>query len=373
MDYRELAGNSVSLLGYGCMRFPTNEAGEIDEPRAEKLLLKAYEQGVNYFDTAWPYHSGKSEPFVGKVLSKLGRDSFYIATKLPVWTIESLDHAKEVFNTQLEHLQTDHVDYYLLHSLDEAKWQKVLDLGILPFLEEQQRLGRIKKLGFSFHAPYGVFKRIIDYRNWDFCQIQFNYMDTEHQAGLKGLEYAESKGVGIVVMEPVKGGTLAALPSYASDPLTAADPGKSMASWALRYVAGFDNVKVILSGMSNEEQLEDNLSTFSPYVPFTDHEKVALDAAITALKARPNNGCTGCKYCLPCASGVEIPRVFRVWNDFQRYQNEDAAAADYGYIPALGRAQNCIRCGMCEERCPQGIKIRNDLKTIAAQPWANKA
>ena len=232
MDYRELAGNSVSLLGYGCMRFPTNEAGEIDEPRAEKLLLRAYEQGVNYFDTAWPYHSGKSEPFVGKVLSKLDRDSFYIATKLPVWTIESLDHAKEVFNTQLEHLQTDHVDYYLLHSLDEAKWQKVLDLGILPFLEEQQRLGRIKKLGFSFHATYGVFKRIIDYRNWDFCQIQFNYMDTEHQAGLKGLEYAESKGVGIVVMEPVKGGTLAALPSYASDPLTAADPGKSMAPWA---------------------------------------------------------------------------------------------------------------------------------------------
>ena len=184
MDYRELAGNSVSLLGYGCMRFPTNEAGEIDEPRAEKLLLRAYEQGVNYFDTAWPYHSGKSEAFVGRVLAKLDRDSFYIATKLPMFTIESLDHAKEVFNTQLEHLQTDHVDYYLLHSLDEAKWQKVLDLGILPFLEEQQRLGRIKKLGFSFHAPYGVFKRIIDYRNWDFCQIQFNYMDTEHQAGL---------------------------------------------------------------------------------------------------------------------------------------------------------------------------------------------
>ena len=373
MDYREMAGNRVSLLGYGCMRFPTDDAGNIDEARAEALLLRAYEAGINYFDTAWPYHSGKSEPFVGKVMSKLPRDSFYLATKLPIWAIDSLDKAREIFDTQLEHLHSEYVDYYLLHALDEERWEKCLKLGIVDFLVEQKRLGRIRKLGFSFHAPYAVFKRIIDHRRWDFCQIQLNYMDTEHQAGLKGLEYAESKGVGIVVMEPVKGGTLAALPSYASDPLTAADPGKSMASWALRYVAGFDNVKVILSGMSNEEQLEDNLSTFSPYVPFTDHEKVALDAAIAALKARPNNGCTGCKYCLPCASGVEIPRVFRVWNDFQRYQNEDAAAADYGYIPALGRAQNCIRCGMCEERCPQGIKIRNDLKTIAAQPWANKA
>lgn len=371
MDYREMAGNTVSLLGYGCMRFPTTESGEIDEPRAEKLLLRAYEQGVNYFDNAWPYHSGKSEAFVGKVLSRLDRGSYYVATKLPMFTIESLEQAKEIFNTQLEHLRTDHVDYYLLHALDEAKWQKALDLGILPFLEEQQSLGRIRKLGFSFHAPYAVFKRIIDYRDWDFCQIQFNYMDTEHQAGLRGLEYARSKGIGVVVMEPVKGGTLAALPSYASAPLNASNPGKSMASWALRFVAGFDNVRVILSGMSSEEQLEDNLSTFSPYVPFSDHERAALDEAIAALKSRPNNGCTGCKYCLPCASGVEIPRLFSIWNDYQRYQNEGEAAADYKSISPLGRAQSCIRCGKCEERCPQGIKIRADLKTIAAQPWAN--
>ena len=372
MDYRELAGNSVSLLGYGCMRFPTTETGEIDEARAEKLLLHAYEQGINYFDTAWPYHKGKSEPFVGKVLSKLNRQSYYVATKLPIWAVENLDQAKEIFNTQLEHLQTSYVDYYLIHALDAARWDKVLDLGIIPFLEEQKRLGHIKNIGFSFHAPYGVFKRIIDYRKWDFCQIQFNYMDTEHQAGLKGIEYAESKGVPMVIMEPVKGGSLATLPPYASDPLTEATPGKSMASWALRYVASFDNVKVILSGMSDEAQLDDNLSTFSPYEPFSNREKVALDAAITALKTRPNNGCTGCKYCLPCASGVQIPQIFRVWNDYQRYQNEATAAEDYKDIPPLGRAQNCIRCGMCEERCPQGIKIREDLKTIAAQPWANK-
>lgn len=370
MDYREMAGNRVSLLGYGCMRFPTDDAGNIDEARAEALLLRAYEAGINYFDTAWPYHSGKSEPFVGKVMSKLPRDSFYLATKLPIWAIDSLDKAREIFDTQLEHLHSEYVDYYLLHALDEEKWEKCLKLGIVDFLVEQKRLGRIRKLGFSFHAPYAVFNRIIDHRRWDFCQIQLNYMDTEHQAGLQGLAYAEAKGIPCVIMEPVKGGTLASLPEYASAPLKAAAPQSSIASWAFRYLAGFDNVRVILSGMSSEEQLEDNLGTFSPYIPLSDHEKVALDEAIAALKSRPNNGCTRCKYCMPCASGVEIPRIFSIWNEYQRYQNDAMAAKDYKDIRPYGRAQCCIRCGKCEAACPQKIKIRDELKTIASMPWA---
>ena len=370
MDYREMAGNRVSLLGYGCMRFPTDDAGNIDEARAEALLLRAYEAGINYFDTAWPYHSGKSEPFVGKVMSKLPRDSFYLATKLPIWAIDSLDKAREIFDTQLEHLHSEYVDYYLLHALDEQKWEKCLKLGIVDFLVEQKRLGRIRKLGFSFHAPYAVFKRIIDHRRWDFCQIQLNYMDTEHQAGLQGLAYAEAKGIPCVIMEPVKGGTLASLPEYASAPLKAAAPQSSIASWAFRYLAGFDNVRVILSGMSSEEQLEDNLGTFSPYIPLSDHEKVALDEAIAALKSRPNNGCTRCKYCMPCASGVEIPRIFSIWNEYQRYQNDVMAAKDYKDIRPYGRAQCCIRCGKCEAACPQKIKIRDELKAIASMPWA---
>ena len=370
MDYREMAGNRVSLLGYGCMRFPTDDAGNIDEARAEALLLRAYEAGINYFDTAWPYHSGKSEPFVGKVMSKLPRDSFYLATKLPIWAIDSLDKAREIFDTQLEHLHSEYVDYYLLHALDEEKWEKCLKLGIVDFLVEQKRLRRIRNLGFSFHAPYAVFNRIIDHRRWDFCQIQLNYMDTEHQAGLQGLAYAEAKGIPCVIMEPVKGGTLASLPEYASAPLKAAAPQSSIASWAFRYLAGFDNVRVILSGMSSEEQLEDNLGTFSPYIPLSDHEKVALDEAIAALKSRPNNGCTRCKYCMPCASGVEIPRIFSIWNEYQRYQNDAMAAKDYKDIPPFGRAQCCIRCGKCEAACPQKIKIRDELKAIASMPWA---
>ena len=370
MDYREMAGNRVSLLGYGCMRFPTDDAGNIDEARAEALLLRAYEAGINYFDTAWPYHSGKSEPFVGKVMSKLPRDSFYLATKLPIWAIDSLDKAREIFDTQLEHLHSEYVDYYLLHALDEEKWEKCLKLGIVDFLVEQKRLGRIRKLGFSFHAPYAVFNRIIDHRRWDFCQIQLNYMDTEHQAGLQGLAYAEAKGIPCVIMEPVKGGTLASLPEYASAPLKAAAPQSSIASWAFRYLAGFDNVRVILSGMSSEEQLEDNLGTFSPYIPLSDHEKVALDEAIAALKSRPNNGCTRCKYCMPCASGVEIPRIFSIWNEYQRYQNDAMAAKDYKDIRPYGREQCCIRCGKCEAACPQKIKIRDELKAIASMPWA---
>ncbi len=370
MDYREMAGNRVSLLGYGCMRFPTDDAGNIDEARAEALLLRAYEAGINYFDTAWPYHSGKSEPFVGKVMSKLPRDSFYLATKLPIWAIDSLDKAREIFDTQLEHLHSEYVDYYLLHALDEEKWEKCLKLGIVDFLVEQKRLGRIRKLGFSFHAPYAVFNRIIDHRRWDFCQIQLNYMDTEHQAGLQGLAYAEAKGIPCVIMEPVKGGTLASLPEYASAPLKAAAPQSSIASWAFRYLAGFNNVRVILSGMSSEEQLEDNLGTFSPYIPLSDHEKVALDEAIAALKSRPNNGCTRCKYCMPCASGVEILRIFSIWNEYQRYQNDAMAAKDYKDIRPYGRAQCCIRCGKCEAACPQKIKIRDELKAIASMPWA---
>ena len=370
MDYREMAGNRVSLLGYGCMRFPTDDAGNIDEARAEALLLRAYEAGINYVDTAWPYHSGKSEPFVGKVMSKLPRDSFYLATKLPIWAIDSLDKAREIFDTQLEHLHSEYVDDYLLHALDEERWEKCLKLGIVDFLVEQKRLGRIRKLGFSFHAPYAVFNRIIDHRRWDFCQIQLNYMDTEHQAGLQGLAYAEAKGIPCVIMEPVKGGTLASLPEYASAPLKAAAPQSSIASWAFRYLAGFDNVRVILSGMSSEEQLEDNLGTFSPYIPLSDHEKVALDEAIAALKSRPNNGCTRCKYCMPCASGVEIPRIFSIWNEYQRYQNDAMAAKDYKDIRPYGRAQCCIRCGKCEAACPQKIKIRDELKAIASMPWA---
>ena len=395
MDYRELAGNSVSLLGYGCMRLPTiakssardsddeidqemvnrltdytNEAGEIDEPRAEKLLLRAYEQGVNYFDTAWPYHSGKSEPFVGKVLSKLDRDSFYIATKLPMFTIESLEQAKEIFNTQLEHLQTDHVDYYLLHSLDEAKWQKVLDLGLLPFLEEQQRLGRIRKLGFSFHAPYGIFKRIIDYRNWDFCQIQFNYMDEHSQAGLRGLQYAAGKGLPVIIMEPLRGGRLVqGLPESAKRVFEKTTPKRSPAEWGLRWVWNHPEVTVILSGMNEIEQVEENVRIASEAKAdsLTKEELEVFEQVKQEINKKIKVPCTGCAYCMPCPQGVDIPGCFSAYN--MRYTDGwYAGFKTYFMCTTLRKnqtnASKCVGCGKCEQHCPQSIPIRQKLKEV---------
>ncbi len=369
MDYRNICGAPASLLGYGCMRFPTKD-GKIDEPRAEALLRRAYEAGVTYFDTAYPYHDGESEPFLGRVMSQFPRETFLLATKFPCWKPESLDEAKAIFEEQMEHMANGYVDFFLVHALSAERWAKVKELNLLSYFAEQKRLGRIRKLGFSFHAPYEVFEEIIKAYPWDFCQIQFNYMDTEHQAGLKGLALAESLGVDVVVMEPVKGGTLAKLPPAAMEPLKAAAPGKTAASWALRYVAGFPAVKVILSGMSDEAQLEDNLATFSPYVPFAKEEAAALEQAVSVLKSRMGNGCTGCRYCLPCASGVMIPRVFLTYNNFRRYENADEARADYARVPPLGRAASCIRCGKCEQMCPQGIPIREELKAIAAMDWA---
>lgn len=372
MDYRKIGNTDVSLLGYGCMRFPTTAEGAIDEPRAEALLKRAYEAGITYFDTAWPYHKGQSEPFVGKAMKQFKRDTFLFATKLPIWSLKTLDEVKETFAKQLEHLQTDYIDFYLIHSLREETWNTCLELGVVEYLKEQKKLGKIRNLGFSFHAPYEVFEKIIDYTDWDFCQIQYNYMDTEYQAGAKGIEYAQSKNIPIVVMEPVKGGTLAKLPDYAANPLAAAAPGKTPASWALRFAASHENVRVVLSGMSSEDQLEDNLETFKQYKPFTKEEESALATAVAALKARPNNGCTGCKYCLPCPSDIQIPRIFAVWNEFRRYDNEASAKEDYAQIPSLSRAHNCVRCGRCEEACPQGIHIRDDLREIAGLAWAKQ-
>ena len=371
MNYRtnQKNGDELSILGYGCLRY-TKKGTAIDQEKAEKEMALAVEKGVNYFDTAYTY-SG-SEVCLGKFLAKYGyRDRVKIATKLPHYYIKKIEDMERYFAEELERLQTDYIDYYLMHMLnDPATWQRLTDLGIQEWIREKKESGAIKNIGFSFHGGTAKFKELIDAYDWDFCQIQLNYMDTEHQAGLQGLAYAEAKGIPCVIMEPVKGGTLASLPEYASAPLKAAAPQSSIASWAFRYLAGFDNVRVILSGMSSEEQLEDNLGTFSPYIPLSDHEKVALDEAIAALKSRPNNGCTRCKYCMPCASGVEIPRIFSIWNEYQRYQNDAMAAKDYKDIPPYGRAQCCIRCGKCEAACPQKIKIRDELKAIASMPWA---
>lgn len=365
MRTMEKTGIKTSLLGFGCMRFPVTADGKIDEPKAEKMLDKALASGINYIDTAHPYHNGDSEPFVGKVLKKYDRSSFYLATKMPPWSIESLEDAKKIFVSQLERLQTDYIDFYLLHAMNKDTWKKMLDLGVLAYCEELKAQGKIKNLGFSFHDDYEVFEQIVTYRDWDFCQLQLNYMDMNEQAGRKGYELAEKLHVPIIVMEPVKGGFLAKFADDITGKFHAMDTEASTASFALRYVASMPNVKVVLSGMSSMEQLDDNLKTFTDFRPFSEAEYKGLEEIIAILRSRVQNGCTGCRYCMPCPAGVNIPGCFSAWNQYHMYQNYNVVA--WTWETELGekaQAKNCIECGKCEKVCPQKLSIREDLKRV---------
>lgn len=357
-------GIDTSLLGYGCMRFPTTD-GHIDEPAAEALLDRAYAAGVNYFDTAYPYHNGESEPFVGRVMKKYPRDSFYLATKLPLWKVNSLEDAKTIFAEQLEHLQTDRIDFYLFHAFNRERFEKMKEYGVFEYLESEKAAGRIRYLGFSFHDSFDAFKEIIEFRKWDFCQIQYNYMDVDEQAGDAGIALAEALGVPMVIMEPVKGGSLATLPEDVLTPFHKLDRDASAASWALRYVGSKNNVKVVLSGMTSMDQLEDNLKTFGDFKPLSEDEAQAVSDVADALHKRVFNGCTGCRYCMPCPNGVDIPANFAVWNNYGIYNNTGHTAWKWNNdFPEEKKAKNCLGCGMCESVCPQGLSIIDDLARL---------
>jgi predicted aldo/keto reductase-like oxidoreductase len=363
MTYREIAGEKVSLLGFGCMRFPTLPDGKIDPVKTEEMLTLAYESGVNYYDTAWPYHGGESEIVTSNIMSKFPRNSYHYATKLPVWAVNSLDDAKNIFAKQLEKLKTDYVDFYLIHALGRDKWKQMLELGVIDYFEEQQKLGRIKHYGFSFHDEYDVFKDIIYYRKWEFCQIQLNYMDTEYQAGLKGVEDCVKQGTAVVVMEPVKGGSLASFPDDVMAPLRAANPDDSASRWALRYVASIPQVSVVLSGMTTLDQVKDNLATFEDFKPLSNAEQDIMSAHIERIKNTVNIGCTWCNYCMPCPQGVNIPRIFGLWNNYAKYHNPGDINWQWSReIPESQKPANCISCGACEEHCPQHLPIIESLK-----------
>lgn len=367
MEYRKLEKLNIapSTLGFGCMRMPKKEDGTIDEKEAERMIDHAIANGVTYIDTAYPYHNGESEPFVGKVLKKYPRDSFYLATKLPIWELKTKEDVARIFNAQLERLDVDYVDFYLLHALDAKKWQTVLDLDIIPFVEEMQKAGKIKYIGFSFHDDYEAFEKIITYRAWDFCQIQYNYMDIDIQAGDKGYELAEKLGIPMVIMEPIKGGSLATLPEDIDAIFKAEDNKSSTSSWALRWVASHPNCKVILSGMSSFEQLEDNLNTFNREdLVMTEKEMATVAKVRDAINARVKNGCTGCAYCMPCPFGVDIPKNFAIWNREAMYGNTAKAKADYANLKEA-QASMCKKCGKCEKVCPQSLPIREHLVAVA--------
>lgn len=367
MEKRKLEklGIETSLLGFGCMRFPVTADGKIDRPEAEKMVDRAIAAGVNYIDTAYPYHDGESEIVVGNILQKYDRKSLYLATKLPVWFVKSVEDVDRLLNEQLEKLQTDYIDFYLMHAMNKERWDEMLQIGCVERLEQLKAEGKIKYLGFSFHDGYDAFEEIINYRDWDFAQIQLNYMDINEQAGVKGYELANAKGVPLVIMEPIKGGSLAAFAPEIMDEFAALDPSASPASFALRWVGTFPNVKVILSGMSTMEQVEDNLMTFTDFKPLTQQEQDTIAEVRGILEARVRNGCTGCRYCMPCPAGVDIPGCFNAWNTYYAYQNYNVVK--WNWEEGLGdahQAKNCIECGQCEAACPQKISIREDLKQV---------
>ena len=365
-EFKKL-GIETKLLGFGCMRFPTIN-GEIDEAKAEEMIDTAYKAGVNYFDTAYVYHNGKSESFVGKVLAKYPRDTYYIATKLPVWNLKEKEDVKKVIDEQFARLDKEVIDFYLLHSMQKKAWDKAVEFEALKVIEEYRKAGKIKYVGFSFHDSYEVFEEIINSYDWDFCQIQYNYVDTEIQAGLKGYKLTEEKGIPLVIMEPIKGGSLASLPKEVSEPFRQIHPEWSDASWALRFVASHENVKVILSGMSTLEQVKDNLATFENLEDLTSCELETINNVAKALKARTKNGCTGCRYCMPCPAGVDIPNNFSAWNIYYKYESENAASWAVRQVKATeGYATKCVGCGKCEAVCPQHLSIRKDLAQIAVE------
>lgn len=359
-------GIQPSLLGFGCMRFPVRN-GKIDESEAEKMLDKAIAEGVTYIDTAFPYHNGDSEPFVGKVLKKYDRNSFYLATKLPVWDVHTLDDAKRIFQNQLERLQTDYIDFYLLHAMNKERWDEMNALGVVDYLDQLKEQGKIKYLGFSFHDEYPTFDEMIHARKWDFCQIQLNYMDTDIQAGIKGYLDATELGVPVVIMEPIKGGSLTHFSDEIQELFLDSDPDASIASWALRWVGSLPNVKVILSGMSTMDQLDDNLKTFQNFKPLSEVEQNVVDQVVSEVKKRTKNGCTGCRYCMPCPFGVDIPRNFHLWNEFSMYQNKNHAKWEYSEPMKKVNASFCKQCGACEKMCPQSIPIRSHLSSMAEE------
>ena len=368
MQYRkDRKGNELSILGYGCMRFTKKGAG-IDIDKAEKELMTAYNAGVNYYDTAYIYPG--SEAAVGEIFERNNiRDKINIATKLPQYLIGNRAALDRYFGEELSRLRTDHVDYYLMHHLtDVAMWEKLKDVGILDWIQEKKQSGAIRNIGFSYHGNTDNFLKILEDYDWDFCQIQYNYLDEVAQAGKAGLQAAAAKGLAVMIMEPLRGGKLVnMLPEAAKEAMQDSGRGWGPAEWGLRWLYNQPEVTVVLSGMNSVEMVEANCRTASEAQAgsLTEADFETLEKVKKAIREKERVGCTGCRYCMPCPKGVDIPGIFRCWNTMY---TESKSAGRSQFIQTVGLtrepafASQCIRCGKCEQHCPQSIPIREKLQ-----------
>ncbi len=378
MLYRKMprTGDELSVLGYGCMRFP-EQNGRIDERNSRRILQRAIEAGINYFDTAAPYHKGKSEAFLGQVLKECGcRDRVKIATKLPHWMAQKEQDLESLLDRQMKNLQVDRIDYYLIHALYGERWQQLKGLGIERFLERIRRDGRVAHLGFSFHGQREEFTALVNDYDWEFCLLQYNYLDESNQAGRDGLEYAASRGLGVIVMEPLRGGSLAGQAPPAVQAVWDSAPVKrTPAEWALRWIWNHPEVSTILSGMTEMEHLEENLRLAEQARPnsLNREELVLVGRAADTFRDLMRVDCTGCQYCMPCPAAVDIPGCFKLYNHAGLFNDKKEAGLHYfTLVGGLTRdtsmlASQCVECGQCLQKCPQHIDISANLRKVQAE------
>ena len=368
MQYRkDKNGNELSMLGYGCMRF-TKKGNSIDIDKAEKEIMAAFKAGVNYYDTAYIYPG--SEAALGEILERNGiRDKVNIATKLPQYLIRNAKAIDKYFSEELTRLRTDHVDYYLMHHLTDVEmWEKLKSVGIIEWIKEQKKSGKIRNIGFSYHGNTDNFITILNDYDWDFCQVQYNYLDEVTQAGVSGVKAAATKGIPVVIMEPLRGGKLVnMLPDKARKLFREDSHGWSPAEWAFRWLYNQPEVTVVLSGMNSIEMVQENVKTASEMKvgSLTEQDFALIEEVKKAIKEKEKVGCTGCRYCMPCPKGVDIPGTFACYNTMYT-ENKSAGRFQFAQTVGLTKepafASQCVQCGKCEQHCPQSIPIREKLK-----------
>lgn len=364
METRTIQNEHIGVLGLGCMRLPTAN-GKIDRAHTGKMVAYALQNGINYFDTAYPYHSGESETVIGSILKSYPRESYFIADKFPIWLAETEEDVERIFREQLQRLGVDSIDFYLMHSMERSSMQAFEDLHIYDFFRKQKELGKIKYLGFSFHDIPETLQEIVERYEWDFAQIQMNYLDWSYMEAEKLYRILDAKSIPIVVMEPIRGGFLADPSPQAAAIARKLSGSPSLASLALKWVAKHPNVKVILSGMSNMGQLEENVSVFEGAAPLTDQESAAIDEILHVIESNKTIPCTGCRYCMDCDAGVDIPALFKIYNHYITVKDGFRTGIQYAqYFDFERKPENCVSCGICSAKCPQHIDIPAQLAVV---------
>lgn len=361
-------GHELSLLGMGGMRLPMDESGKVDQSQVNKMVDHLMKNGVNYYDSAYFYHNKQSEKVLGDALRRYPRDSYYFATKLPLYLVKSCDDLDKFFEEQLQRSGMGYFDYYLMHAVNPITVNFIEKYQIIPWLEKKKQEGKIRFTGFSIHAPYETLVKLLDLYDWDFGQIQLNYMDFDDRPGIKGYNELKKRGKDIIIMEPVKGGLLANLGNTIGAPLKAINPAVSYASYGYRFLMDMKDVTTILSGASNLEQVKDNVATFSITEPLSKAEYVAIEKVRRTIISLQKINCTNCGYCMPCPFGVDIPLNFKVWNNLSMFEGVDRVWANgFEYPTKKAAAENCQNCGHCLSLCPQAIAIPTKLAQLVKE------